>query len=177
VRTSQLAESRRRKTNRTGAHHQYPVGRSYLSPAHGVRADGQELDHGRFVEAQLVCVDNKACGYADIFSQRAVPMHSQHLEASATVGLTLSAGDTDPTGQVGHHCDPIARHELRLRGRFHHFPGKLVADESRIGQVRLLAAEDVVVGAAHPDPTNADQHFIGAAHRNGPVLGEQLSRL
>ena len=61
-------------------------------------------------------------------------------------------------------------------GRFDDLDGELVAHHPRILQERMLALEDVIVGAADADPARADQHLPGIGVGGGPLLESQLAR-
>ncbi|MNG11398.1 hypothetical protein D3C84_949400 [compost metagenome] len=87
-------------------------------------------------------------GNAQVLSERTIAMNAQHLNAGAAVGLALAAGDTCPAGEVGHHIDNITDDEVAGAVRLVDNPGELVAHDARIFEVRLIAGEDVQIGAA-----------------------------
>jgi hypothetical protein len=110
------------------------------------------------------------------FGEGAVPMHAEHLDVHAAVGLADAAGDAAPAGQVGHHEHRFAGAQRAARWRFGHHARQFVAHHARVLEVRLVAREDVQVRAAHADAPDAHQHIGFAAHRFGTVLGLQHAR-
>jgi hypothetical protein len=91
------------------------------SPPHRVRANGKKLEHRRLVQRKSGGLADEAPRHAEVLGEGAVAVHTQHLDAHATVRLALAAGDAVAAGEVGHHVDRITRNEAAVRiGLFDH---------------------------------------------------------
>jgi hypothetical protein len=66
--------------------------------------------------------------------------------------------------------------EGAARVRLHDFAGNLMAHDPRISQIGLSASKDMIIGPAHPDPSNANQDFAGSADRSGPFSKAEQTR-
>ena len=65
----------------------------------------------------------------------------------------------------------------RLRRGFDDLHGEFVAHHAGILQERVLALEDVIVGAADADPARTDQRVPRIGPRGGPLLDLQPAGL
>ena len=108
LRAVEPGEQGRGHADRAGAHHQRALAGLDAGPTRGVRADGQEFDHGGLVEAHALGLVDEALGHADLLGHGAVGVHAQHLDAGAAVGLALAAGHAAAAGQVGHDEHRVA---------------------------------------------------------------------
>ena len=68
----------------------------------------------------------------------------EHLQFAAAIGLSAAAGAAAAAGEIGHDADGLPALERALRVRFRDLAGKLVTDDSRVGEIRLGASENVI---------------------------------
>ena len=150
-------EDRRAEADRAGADDQRARALARERAAHGVRADGQELDGGGRLQRQAVCRIKIARGHEDLLAHGAVAMDAEHGDRHAAVRLVVAAGDAGAAGQIGVDHDRFADREVDAVADRRDHAGHFVAHDARILQERVLALEDVVVGAADADMADRDQ--------------------
>ena len=88
-------------------------------------------------------------------------MYAQHLDAHAAVRLAVPAGDAFAAGKVGVDDHRLADCEVDAITGFDDRARDLVAHDPRIGEERVLAFEDMVVGAADADMADCDPRPAG----------------
>ena len=132
-------------------------------------ADRQELEHRRLIEREVAGRDDVALGNAHEFAQASVLMDAEHAQELAAVGEAARAGAASPAIEVRLDGDTVACCESALLRRLDDLAGKLVADDTGISEIRLVAVIDVVVGAAHADAPDANQDIAFAADGLGAV--------
>ena len=116
-------------------------------------------------------------GTATMIAEAAVDVHAEHPDALAAVRLAAPAGDAVAAGQVGNDGDRLPRPHGTAGRCLHDLAPELMAHDAGVGQERLLAAEDVEIGAADADTTDADQHFAGSGRGLRSLHQRQAARL
>ena len=139
--------------------------------------DGQELEHRRLIETEAGRLQNERCGNADEFGKRAIAMDAENLQVSTTVRFASSACDAGAAGEIRQHRDRVTGEQARICGSFDNFARELVADETRVGQIRLPAVKNMEVGPADADTSDADQYLTDSTDGRRTLLQFQPSRL
>jgi hypothetical protein len=132
-----------------------------LGAANRVRANTKHLDQGEMLQRQLGRVQLIG-GHDQPLDHAAITVDAQHLQPFAAVGTPAATGDTFPTIQVWLNCTAVAHRQpetFSLRPKFDNLYAKLMAQDARIAEEGLSAAEGVQVGATNSNPTHAHQHF------------------
>jgi hypothetical protein len=166
-------EQHRGEADRTRARDQNALAGGDVAPAHRVCTDGEELEHRGLVEADAVRLVDEGRGHAEVLRHRAVPVHAQHLDGRAAIGLSLAAGDAVAAGQIRHHVHRVARLQSAGGVCLLHQPGQLMPHHARIREIGLVAREDVQVGAADADALDTQHHLAGQPLGNGTLVGDQ----
>src|SRR5262245_17929709 len=86
-------------------------------------------------------------------------MHAEHLEAHTAVGLARAAGHARSAVEVWLDRAAIARRQLAgyIRRQRDDLDAQLVAEDPRVAEERLHAAEGVQIGATDADALDAHQ--------------------
>ena len=163
-------EDGRPQADGAGAHHQHPRAFAHSGTADRMGADGEKLHRRRRVQGQTLCGKEIALRQAQPFAHPAVAMHAENRDGHAAVRLALAAGDAAAAGKIG-----IDRHHLvfaqpaRRRCLGHH-AGKLMSHDPGIVDEGVQPLEDMIVGAAGPDPPDLQQHLVGATAGLCPLI-------
>jgi hypothetical protein len=104
-------------------------------------------------------------------------MDAENLQASTTVSFASSARDAGAAGEIRQHRNRVTGDQARICGSFDNFARELVADETRIGQIRLPAAKNMEISPADADTSYADQYLSGSTDGRRTLLQFQPSRL
>ena len=144
-------------------------------PRHAMRADGQKFDHRRRAAIQPPRGIEVRLGDHDLFGHAAVDMHAQNRNRFTAVRRSVPAGPAEAAGQIGVHHHQIAHRDGPVGTGIQRPARQLVPHHPGIGQKRLLAAEDVVIGAADPDMADPHPHLTGRRGRTGTCHHLQLS--
>ena len=129
-----------------------------------MRADGQKFQHRRLVQRDTLGLVHKGLGQRQVFAQRAVAVHAQHLDGDAAIGLARAARHAASARQIGHHIHRITHGQPRAAMGLRNLPRKLVAHDAGVLQEGLGTAKNMQVGSAHADPAYPHQHLAGRAH-------------
>ena len=164
------------EADRAGADHQHVVAVRDGAATYGVGADRQEFDGGALIGREAVCVNEIARRQGQKLSHPAILVNAEHGNTDATIGLAGAAGDTAAAGKVGIDDTNLAGCETRTCRGLDHLDSKLVAHDPRILKIRVLALEDVIVGAAYADPPRPHQRVARLPLRDGSSINLQLAR-
>jgi hypothetical protein len=103
-----------------------------FSTLHGVCPDRQELQDGGVIERDAIGEKHRVLRHREVFGERAVAMHAEHLEFLAAVGLAARAGGAFPARQVGDDVNRVAGAQGGSGGRAFHDAGDFVPHDSWI---------------------------------------------
>ena len=132
----------------------------------GMGADRQELDQRRLVQRQPVGREHQALGHRQVVAHAAVAMHAQALQRVVQqLVLPWRQAMQRAAGEIGHQVDRRALGEAGIAAGGGDLARKLVAHHARIFEIRVLALEDVQVGAAHAHAADADDDLARTAAR------------
>ena len=173
----QPREDRDRHADGPGPDHQHPVIFPHVAAANRMGADGQELHHGGLIQREPRGGPDEALRNADELGHSAVAMNPQHLEPPAAVGLADAAGVARAAGQVGDDRHHLSRREAGPVRRVDDLARQLVAHHARIGEIRLVAGEDVQIGPADADAADPHEDLVGPALRHRPIGDDEPARL
>ena len=170
-RTIENGEDSNRHTDRAGTDDQDLLPFFNGTAPHRMRADRQEFRHGRLVEAQPLRLQHELLRYAQIFHHAAIAMDAEHTDIAAAIALAFQAGITSPAGHIGDDGHHIAGGKMAAFGRLINRAGKFMAHDTWIGEIGLVAGEDMQIRTANADPANTHQHFTFATHGFRQILG------
>ena len=120
-----------------------------------MRADGEELDHGRVTQADAGRGVEVGLGNGDLLGHAAVRVHADDLECLAAIGLAFETGGAVIAREIGIDHHHVAGGERAAIG-IEHDPGQLMTHDAGIFEKGVGALEDVIVGAADADMADGD---------------------
>src|SRR5262245_40206980 len=103
-----------------------------------------------------------AFGHDDFFAHGAIRMHAEHLDRFTAIRLAMSTRDALATGEIWIDDIGCAIGMAGAGTRFNHLPRELVPHYPGVSQERMLAFEDMIIGAADSDVTDGElDHSAG----------------
>ena len=132
-------------------------------PVHRVLSDAQRLDQGQLIQGERRR-DMQFCRrHHDLLAHAAVAVNAHTGQRFAAVRAAAGARRAGAAVQVRLDRGPVAgRHVRHALADRDHLDAQLVAQNPRIGEKRLVAAEGVDVGAAHAHAVHTDKGLPGA---------------
>jgi len=158
-----LQDLEHHETDRPRAVDESDVARKHPRAARDVRGHREGLDGRRGVlrdpRGNGVGVRRRR---AEVLGEAAVAVDPQHLHSVAHVGPSDRAGVASAAADHGVHGDELA-HASHVDALGHRVdaPHELVPDHARVDHERVLAVEDVHVGAADAGVAHAHAHLAG----------------
>jgi hypothetical protein len=104
-------------------------------------------------------------------------MHTQDLHMHAGIRPSLAAANASSAREVRIYRYELTLDEPGVDRSGYNLSGELMPDHPGIGEKRVPPREDVVVGAAKPDPVDAHEHLARSELRLRPIDNAQVERL
>src|SRR3989449_11267206 len=155
------SELRNGKSDRPRADDKHFFALAQPAARDGVGADAERLDQDQVIERQLFGLVQAVKGNCQERTHATVSMDSQDLNPLATVPPANLARVTDATGQIGFDGTPVPWFEAAIvLWGFNNLDGKLVAEDARLGEVRLPSFKRVVVRAANANAADPHESLV-----------------
>src|SRR5690606_15159231 len=156
----QTCELHRAHPDRTCADHEHRLAGLDTGTFNAVRAYCQGFHQRECVGTNATTRHQIGGRYDEIVGHTPIDMHTADPDVHTAICFALATGNAGATAKIRNKGHDLARLKVARAVGFNNLAGQLVAENTRIGEVRLRSLKGMEVGATNTNSPDSQKRFV-----------------